>query len=58
MTQRKQNSTNPNGPQHTNEIVSGEKKSDERSKLAFPEQKHMRMYISWIRLNRFGIIPF
>ena len=34
MMQRDQNSTgDANGPQHTNEIVSGEKKSDERSKL-------------------------
>ena len=40
MMQRNQNSTNDgNGPQHTNEIVSGEKKSDERSKLASPDQK-------------------
>ena len=40
MMQRKQNSTSDaNEPQHTNEIVSGEKKSDERSKLASPDQK-------------------
>jgi hypothetical protein len=43
MTQRKQNSTSDaNEPQHTNEIVSGEKKSDERSKLASPTKNHMR----------------
>src|SRR6185436_16462409 len=39
MQQQKPNPTDANVPQHTNEIVSGEKKSDERSKLAFPEEK-------------------
>ncbi len=40
MMQQEQNSTKEtNQPQHTNEIVNEKEKSDERSKLASPDQK-------------------
>jgi hypothetical protein len=47
MTQLKENPTSDaNEPQHTNEIVSEEKKSDERPKLGSPTKNHMSRCIS------------